>query len=87
MVVGAKHRKVIMLNCSKKVWSESFDGLSQSVCHIFLNEPIKIKVREKEVGEKKECLHEGNKSTLPKTKSFRVKNKGYNFLRNFIISS
>ena len=45
MVVGAKHRKVIMLNCSKKVWSESFDGLSQSVCHIFLNEPIKIKMR------------------------------------------
>ena len=45
MVLGAKHRKVIMLNCFKEIWSESFDRLSQSMCHIFLNEPIKIKVK------------------------------------------
>lgn len=45
-------------------------------------------MKEKEVGEKKKsaCMW-GNKSILPKTESFRVKNKGYDFLRCLIISS
>lgn len=37
VVVGAKHRKVIMLNDSKEVWAESFGRLSQSICHFILS--------------------------------------------------
>lgn len=42
---GCQAQESDHLNCSKEIWSESFDRLSQSMCHIFLNEPIKIKVK------------------------------------------